>query len=75
MELIDKRLSAVFTKLINRISEKQTLSLRKLSAARKEEIQFGRFVGNNNVSVELLEQQLYSNTQKHGVMDIYGANL
>jgi hypothetical protein len=65
MELLDKRLFAVFNKLTARIGEKQTLSLRKLSSARKEEIQFGRFVGNDKITVELLEQQLYSNTQKH----------
>jgi len=65
MESLDRRLYAVFDKLTNRISEKQTLSLRKLSTARKEEVQFGRFVGNNKVTVELLEQQLYSNMRKH----------
>jgi len=65
MESIDRRLYAVFDKLTNRISEKQTLSLRKLSTARKEEIQFGRFVGNNKITVELLEQQLYSNMRSH----------
>jgi len=65
MELIDKRLFAVFNKLTERIGEKQTLSLRKLSSARKEEVQFGRFVGNDKITVELLEQQLYSNTRKH----------
>ena len=66
MELIDKRLCRVFDKITDRLQEKQTLSLRKLSSSRKEEVQFGRFVGNNKVTVELLEQQLYSNMQNKG---------
>lgn len=65
MELIDKRLCRVFDKITDRLQEKQTLSLRKLSSSRKEEVQFGRFVGNNKVTVELLEQQLYSNMQNN----------
>tara|TARA_R110002124_G_scaffold121037_4_gene279343 strand:+ start:149 stop:814 length:666 start_codon:yes stop_codon:yes gene_type:complete len=58
--LPDRRLKTVFDKLTKRIGEKQTLSLRKLSTSRKEEIQFGRFVGNKRVSVDFLEQELYS---------------
>lgn len=62
--LPDLRLIRVFEKLTKRISEKQTLSLRKLSTSRNEEIQFGRFVGNKRVSVDFLEQELYSQIDK-----------
>ena len=65
MELLDKRLWPVFEKITLRIKEKQTLSLRKLSNARKEEVQFGRFVANQKVTVELLESELYSNMRSH----------
>lgn len=65
MKLQDKRLERVFDNLTNRICEKQTLSMRKLAACRNEEVQFGRFVGNQKVTVERLEQQLYANTQLH----------
>jgi len=65
MELLDKRLWPVFDKITLQIKEKQTLSLRKLSNARKEEVQFGRFVANQKVTVELLESELYSNMRSH----------
>ena len=65
MRIGDKRLEVVFDNITNRIGEKQTLSMRKLAACRNEEVQFGRFVGNHKVTVELLEQQLYANTQKN----------
>lgn len=64
--LPDRRLKIVFNKLTKRISERQTLSLRKLSTTRKEEIQFGRFVGNKRVSVDFLEQELYRQIDSHG---------
>lgn len=63
MELKDKRLHRVFDKIVLRIKDKQTLSLRKLSSSRKEEIQFGRFVGNKNVTLSFLENELYRNFQ------------
>jgi hypothetical protein len=62
---MDNRLDVVLEKLTNSISEQQTLSLRKLSSSRKEEIQFGRFVGNKKVSVEILEQELYTQMQNN----------
>lgn len=65
MEVKDKRLHRVYDKIVLRIKEKQTLSLRKLSSSRSEEIQFGRFVGNENVTIEVLEQELYKNVQAH----------
>lgn len=65
MQLPDKRLSRVLDKITDRISEKQTLSMRRLSNERKEEIQFGRFVGNNRVSVQALEAQLYEQMRKY----------
>lgn len=65
MQLPDKRLCRVLDKIINRISEKQTLSMRKLSNERKEEVQFGRFVGNDKVSIKALEEQLYGQMRKH----------
>lgn len=66
ISLPDRRLKIVFDKLTKRISEKQTLSLRKLSSSRKEEIQFGRFIGNKRVSMDFLEQELYSQIGNHG---------
>lgn len=66
MELKDKRLHRVYDKMVLRIKDKQTLSLRKLSSSRKEEIQFGRFVGNKKVTLDFLEQELYKNIQAHG---------
>lgn len=63
MELKDIRLHRVFDKIILRIKDKQTLSLRKLSSSRKEEIQFGRFVGNKKVTIPFLENELYKNLQ------------
>lgn len=65
MQLPDKRLCRVLDKITNRISEKQTLSMRGLSNERKEEIQFGRFVANNKVSVQALEAQVYDQMRKH----------
>jgi hypothetical protein len=63
MELKDTRLHRVFDKIVLRIKDKQTLSLRKLSSSRKEEIQFGRFVGNKKVTLSFLENELYKNLQ------------
>lgn len=60
---MDNRLHNVLEKLLNSISEQQTLSLRKLSSSRKEEVQYGRFVGNKKVSVNLLERELYTQMQ------------
>ena len=65
IKLPDKRLDRVLDKLSGRISEKQTLCLRGLSNARKEEIQFGRFIGNHKVSVPVLEEQLYAQLRDH----------
>jgi hypothetical protein len=53
----------VLEKITNSISERQTLSLRKLSSSRKQEVQYGRFVGNKKVSVNLLERELYTQMQ------------
>ena len=60
MNLADKRLDHVLEAITDRISKKQTISMRKLSNERKEEIQFGRFIGNPRVSVEDLENLLYN---------------
>ncbi len=65
LKLPDKRLDRVLEKLTGRISEKQTLCLRALSNARKEEVQFGRFIGNHKVSVPMLEEQLYTQMRNH----------
>lgn len=65
LTLSDKRLDRVLDKITGRISEKQTLCLRGLSNARKEEIQFGRFIGNHKVSVPVLEEQLYVQMRNH----------
>ncbi len=65
MQLSDKRLDRVLEKMTNRICEKQTLSMRKLSNERKEEIQFGRFIGNDKVNTQALEAQLYEQMNKH----------
>ena len=65
MNLPDKRLDRVLDKITRRIGEKQTLCLRKLSTARKEEVQFGRFIGNERVSVESLESELYQQMHHH----------
>jgi hypothetical protein len=59
MLLPDKRLQKVLDIFIDRISQKQTLSMRKLANARREEIQFGRFIGNQRVEVKELETHLY----------------
>jgi len=60
MQLPDKRLYSVLDKFTDRISRKQTLSMRKLANARKEEIQFGRFLANDRVSIGQLQSHLYS---------------
>ncbi len=65
MQLPDKRLDRVLEKMTDRICEKQTLSMRKLSNERKEEIQFGRFIGNEKVSMQALEAQLYGQMSKY----------
>ena len=62
----DKRLDRVLDKINRSVSEKQTLSLRKLSNARKEEVQFGKFVGNAKVSLQVLEEQRYAQMRNHG---------
>jgi len=59
MKLPDKRLERVLEKFSDRIRHRQTLSMRKLAHSRKEEIQFGRFLGNQRVSVQSLESILY----------------
>lgn len=53
----------VLDKLTDCIGAKQTVSLRKLSCSRNEEVQFGRFVSNKKVSLDILEQGLYKNVQ------------
>lgn len=60
---MDNRLDSVLEKITNSISDRQTLSLRKLSSSRKQEVQYGRFVGNKKVSVHLLERELYTQMQ------------
>src|SRR3712207_5059723 len=59
MALPETRLIKVFDKFTERISQKQTLSMRKLSSIRSEEIQFGRFIGNKRVNSESLKHHLY----------------
>lgn len=56
MCLPDKRLTAVLDKFTDRISERQHLTLRKLSGERKEEIQFGSFIRNERETLLGLEQ-------------------
>jgi len=51
MKLPEKRLERVLEKFSDRIHHRQTLSMRKLANSRKEEIQFGRFLGNQRVSL------------------------
>jgi hypothetical protein len=63
MELPDKRMSDVLMNLVERVKNRQTLSLRRLSLSRKEEIQFGRFLSNPRVEFDALEAMLY--TQCH----------
>ena len=46
-------------KFSDRIHHRQTLSMRKLANSRKEEIQFGRLLGNQRVSLQALESVLY----------------
>jgi hypothetical protein len=64
MYLPDKRLDHVLEAITDRISKNQTISMRKLSNERKEEIQFGRFIGNPRVSVQDLENLLYHQSSK-----------
>ena len=63
MKLPDIRLTKVFDKFTERIGHKQTLSMRKLANRRSEEIQFGRFISNNRVTKDILEQYLYDQLQ------------
>ena len=64
MKLPDKRLKDVLMNLVDRIKKRQTLSLRRLSSSRKEEIQFGRFLSNTRVKFESLEAMLYAQCQQ-----------
>lgn len=64
MELADFRLTKVLDKFIDRISQKQTLSMRKLANKGSEEIQFGRFISNPRVTAEDMEQYLYDQLRK-----------
>lgn len=64
MELPDKRLRNVLMNLVERVKKRQTLSLRRLSSSRKEEIQFGRFLSNTRVKFESLEAMLYAQCQQ-----------
>jgi len=59
MSLADKRLTLVLDKFTDRICQRQHLTLRKLSGERKEEIQFGRFIRNERVTMLGLEQLIY----------------
>ena len=65
MRLADKRLDQVMAVFTDRISKKQTLSMRKLSNNRNEEVQFGRFIANDRVRVEDLEQKMYHQMSAH----------
>lgn len=60
MLLPDKRLYPVLDKFTDRIREKQTLTMRKLANARKEEIQFGRFLSNDRIKFGHLQSYLYN---------------
>ena len=64
MNLPDKRLAKVLMNLVERVKKRQTLSLRRLSSSRKEEIQFGRFLSNPRVEFESLETMLYAQCQE-----------
>jgi hypothetical protein len=66
MQLPDKRLDDVLEVFIDRIKNKQTLSMRKLSENRSEEVQFGRFIGNDRVSVADLEKYMYHQMSTNG---------
>lgn len=57
---MDQRLLKVSDKLVERISKCQVLFLRSLANTQKEEVQFGRFIGNKNVKVEALQANLYA---------------
>lgn len=65
MHQLDKRLNVVLEKLTDRLSKCQSLSIRKVSTSRNEEIQFGRFIGNDKVTVERLTTVLYSKMRHH----------
>ena len=65
--LSDVRLDRVLDKISDRISQKQTVCLRALADTRREEVQFGRFVGNDKVSVAALQQQLYAQLKGEGL--------
>ena len=64
MELPDKRLRKVLMNLVERVKNRQTLSLRRLSSSRKEEIQVGRFLSNTRVEFKSLEAMLYAQCQQ-----------
>ena len=68
MKALPKRLSLVLDKLTERMTEKQSLSMRKLSINRNEEIQFGRFIGNETVNIDTLRGQLYSLENGFGIL-------
>jgi len=57
---MEQRLVKVSDKLVERISKCQVLFLRNLATCRKEEVQFGRFIGNKKVKVEALQEKLYA---------------
>jgi hypothetical protein len=59
MCLPDKRLTTVLDKFTDRISQRQHLTLRKLSQDRNEEVQFGRFIRNARVTMLGLEELFY----------------
>lgn len=65
MGLADKRLDDVMEAFTDRISKKQTLSMRKLSNNRNEEVQFGRFIGNHRVTRKDLEKKMYHQMSTH----------
>lgn len=56
---MESRLRKVSEKLVAQISKKQVLCLRSIANNRKEEIQFGRFIGNEKVKLEEIESSLY----------------
>jgi hypothetical protein len=57
---IDKRLGTVFEKIVTRVIDKQDVCFHRISAERAEEVPFGRFIGNNRVSVANLQSTLYA---------------
>lgn len=56
---IDHRLGNVFYAMIARMSDKNTVCLRRMSASHNEEVQFERFLGNKRVGIEALKSELY----------------